>query len=457
MGFISWLKQAVSPARLATRLPVVSSQPLWAQFCRIGGSLTPEEVTWIIRRADAGYPRELVDLGNEGRSKDGHLQGILSIRDASVAQCPVDFIVPERSNQRKLKKDKRAVDLCQRVVDEFDNWPVFIEHLTGAYFPGHATAQLYWRKTKDGFLLPYKADALRPRDFVFSQLDGQLRYSPPTNLSIELDLLAENPGRIVQVQRRIVGDAQVREGLIRLLVWAALFRNWTLKDWLSLGEVGWKPWRTGSYDRNASDEDILALENALATMGTTGVAVLPETAKVNVEWPKGMAAGTGGSSSHRELFDVMGREMSKAVLGTTTSIESGPNGTKGDTHVRDALRTDKREQDAVAVSAALKSHLFNFVVAVNLGDDVLVPTPWFQTDESQDQLAFASAVQKLQLSGVRIPAKWVRDEVGMPEPKDGEEVLAASLNTTDGVAQGAADGNPKDPASAEDQAPPQGD
>jgi phage gp29-like protein len=430
VGFFNWFKKAApAPSKLTARTPVVATRPLWEQFCRIGGGLTPQQVTQIVRRADSGYPAELVDLANESRQKDGHLQGILSARDAAVAACPLDFVIPERLNQRKSRKDKKAVELCRRVVDEFDNWPVLIEHLTGAYLTGHATSQIYWQKTKDGFVLPYRAEAISPRQFVFSQSDGQLRYSP--RIGVEVDLLADNPGRIIQVQRRIVGDVPCREGLLRLIVWAALFRNWSLRDWISLGEVSWKPWRIGIYEKAASDEDIEALEDALEHVGSNGTAALPETTKLQVEWPKGMAPGTGGSSTHRELFDTIGREMSKAVLGTTTSIEAGPNGTRSDTTTRDGMRIEKREQDAVAVAAALKAHLFNWVVKINLGEDVVVPTPWFQTDESLDQETFAGAIEKLTRAKVRIPAKWVRDEIGMPEPREGEEIVGEPLPGTE--------------------------
>jgi phage gp29-like protein len=424
VGVFAWLKAALSPAKLTTAQPVVRERPLYEQFTRIGGSLRPDQVSWIVRCADAGYPASLIDLGNESRQKDGHLQGILSARETAVAACPIDFVLPEPKGRpkgkRRGRKDQRAIDLCRRVVDEFDNWPTLVEHLTGAFFPGHATAETPWRKTKDGLLLPYKAEPIYPRHFVFSASNGALRYQPQEG--IEVDLLAENPGRIVQIQRRIVGDVPCREGLIRLLTWAALFRNWTLTDWIALGETGWKPWRIGQYQKSASDEDIEVLEQALEEIGSTGVAVLPETTELKVEWPSGMAPGTGGSGTHRELFECIGREMSKAVLGTTTSVESGPNGTRSDTTTRDGLRLEKREQDAVAVAAALKAHLFSWVVKVNLGDDVLVPTPWFQTDESIDQHQFAQAVDKL-ASWMPIPAKWVRDEVGMPEPREGEEVL----------------------------------
>jgi len=378
-----------------------------------------------MQEADAGQPARLVDLFNESRQKDGHLQSVLSTRERAVSLCEISFVIPDNVDAGEKLKDRKSREFCQRIVAEFDNWPLLIEHLTASVNAGHATAEILWRKTNDGFLLPYRCRPLHPRDFFFRLSDGALRYARSTGDMIGVDLLEENPGRIIQIQRRIVGDVQVREGLIRLLVWAALFRNWSLRDWIALGEIGWKPWRIGKYEKNATQQDIDGLRQVLDLVGSTGAAAIPETTNLEVEWPKGMAPGTGGSSTHRELFDALAREMSKAVLGQTTIVEPGPNGDRAGVEARDALRTDIRESDAIAVAANLRAQLFAPAVAVNMSENALVPVPWFQTDEAVDQLKFAQAVEKLAKCVPRISAKWVRDEVGMPEPKEGDEFLLA--------------------------------
>jgi phage gp29-like protein len=420
VGFFSWFKATLSPSRVSSQAPVVREKPLWEQFQRIGGGISPLDVSFIMQEADSGQPARLIDLGNEGREKDGHFQSVAGTRDRAVALCDLAFV--EAPHDARLK-DKKAEEFCYRILDEFENWPLLIEHLTSSWYPGHATAELVWKKTKDGFLIPYKAKPIPQRDFIFTRDKGELRYARHMGDMIGADILADNPGRIIQVQRRIVGDVPVREGLIRILVWAALLRNWTLRDWVALGEIGWKPWRLGTYEPGTQQDDIDALTRAMERIGSTGVGVFPKNTEAKIEWPKGIAAGTAGSSTHRELFDALAREMSKAVLGQTTSVEPGPNGDRASTQTRDLIRLDIRESDAISVAAALRAHLFGPAIALNMSDGALVPVPWFQTDEATDQLKFAQAVEKLVGAGCRIPAKWVRDEVGMPEPLEGEELL----------------------------------
>lgn len=417
--FIGWIRKLGSAPVTVGDAPIVVAKPLYQQFQRIGGNISPVDVSEILRQADAGQPARLVDLTNESRQKDGHLQGVLSTRDRAVSLVELDFVGPEDAN----RGERKAADLCKRIRDEFRNWPILIQHLTGAYLPGHATAEIRWERTDDGLLLPVEAKPIHSRDFIFNRDDGSLRYRRTLGDVVGVDLLAENPGRIVQLQRRIVGDVPAREGLARLVVWAALFRNWDLRDWLSLGEYGWKPWRMGQYEPGAPKGDVDALVRALEQLGAQGVGVHPKGTQITVEWPKGLSGGSQGMSNHRELFDTLGRELSKAVLGQTTTTEAGPNGDRASTETRDAVRMDIREEDCVSVAAALRYHLFIPAIAANISGRLRVPVAMFQTEEATDRRDFAQAVKLLRDAGLRIPAKWVRDELGMPEPADDDELL----------------------------------
>lgn len=443
MSFWTSVKQIFSPPKLVATARPVRTAPLHEQFQRIGGGIGPKEVSWIIAERDSGQPARFYDLFNEIRQKDGHFQSVCGTREGAVGLCDLEFV----STDDGLLRDKKAIELCERVVKEFENWPTLIEHLAGSFIFGHATAELKWKKTKDGLLLPYKAEPIQPRQFIFSREDGTLRYARSSGDTIGADILADNPGRVIQIQRRIVGDVPVREGMAGLLIWTGIFRNWDLRDWIALGEVGWKPWRIGEYEPGTAQEEIDALTATLENIGASGVGVVPKNTNVRVEWPGN--ANTSNTGTHQQLFETLGRESSKAVLGQTTSVEAGPNGDRASTQTRDNIRLDIRERDAVAIAAVLRAHLFTPVVRVNRGDAAQIPLPWFQTDEATDQVAFATMVEKI-AGKVRIPAKWVRDELGAPEPKDDEELLvsgAPTTNTPDGDPDGEEDddeeGQPK--------------
>lgn len=443
MSFWTSFKQIFSPPKLVATARPVRTAPLHEQFQRIGGGIGPQEISAIIAARDVGQPAVFYDLFNETRQKDGHLQSVCGTREGAVGLCDLEFV----STDDGLLRDKKAIELCERVVKEFENWPTLIEHLAGSFIFGHATAELKWKKTTDGLLLPYKAVPIQPRQFIFGRDDGTLRYARFQGDTIGFDVLADNPGRIIQIQRRIVGDVPVREGMAGLLVWTGVFRNWDLRDWIALGEVGWKPWRIGEYEQGTAQPEIDKLVSTLENMGASGVGVIPKNTNIKVEWPKG--ANSSQQGTHSELYDTLGREMSKAVLGQTTSVEAGKDGDRASTQTRDNIRLDIRERDAVAIAAVLRAHLFTPVVRINRGDAAQIPLPWFQTDEATDQVAFASMVEKI-AGKVRIPAKWVRDELGAPEPKDDEELVVSGAPLTEPAND---DDDPKEEALSKKPAP----
>ncbi len=440
MNLFAWLRALVSPSpkQLTSGAPITSAKPIWEQYQRIGGGLTPFDVSMIIRDADAGEPARLVDLANESRQRDGHMQALLYTRETAASLVPLEFAPPPDAKKRELK----AMELCQRTVAGFRNWSTMVEHLNGA-FHGHGTVELLpWEKTEDGYLVPRECKPLHARDFFFTQDTGELRYRRSMGDMVGVDLLAENPGRIVQVKRRITGDVQTREGLVRTLVWSALLRNWDIRDWIGLGETGWKPRMWALYAATATEEDKTNLLRRLEAIAERGVGVFAEGTDVHLEWPK----GTGPTSVHKELFDAIGREMSKAVLGQTTSIEVGPNGARADTQTRDVIRTDIQETDCNTIAGHLLWQFFEPIVAINFGPNVRVSCPYFATDEGEEKLSFAQAIEKLKSAGLRMPASWVREEFGMPDPEDGDELVGESAPAPDPIpAPQDPNQNPPDP------------
>ncbi len=143
------------------------------------------------------------------------------------------------------------------------------------------------------------------------------------------------------------------------------------------------------------------------------------------------------------LFDTLGAEMSKAVLGQTLTTEQGARGSQALGRVHDNVRRDLLEADAKAIAAVLKRDILAPLVRMNFGPDAMVPTFQFMTEDAQDMSAFFLSVLNLQTAGVRVPQKWVRDELGIPEPEDGEELVGDGLVDPAAAAVGP-DGKPAD-------------
>lgn len=408
-------RKAGGRASLARGGKVIGNLSLWEQFQRVGGGLTPERVTQIVRLADVGDMTQLMDLANDARQKDCHLQGVLLTSEEAVAGLAWELVEPKKAT----KKEKKLVEWLDTTLRARDGIDGLIAHQTGARYYGYAVSEILYSKEK-GLLVPVHYEPVAPRRFGFNIETGAFIWRDMAMEHAGVDFRAVYPNKFVVSQPRVTGDVPCREGLVRVLMWAALFRNWSLSDWLRLGEIAWKPWRTGKYQKNASGEDIAALWETLEQLTASGIAALPETTDLKVEWPAGAA---GKTSSHGEVFDKMAAEMSKAVLGQTLTTEQGNVGSQALGNVQNEVRKDLRDASAKGVAGDINRDLITVLVRLNYGTAVRPPALRFITEDAKDITSFGSGVKSLKEAGTRIPQSWVRDRAGIPEPKDDEPCL----------------------------------
>lgn len=405
---------------------VMPDQAIWAQFQRIGGALTPQRVSWILRLADTGELTQYIDLLNESRQKDGHLQGILSQVEESIAELDWTLTVPEHSR----KKDKTAsawVESALRACtgssnDDTKGLGDLISHLSGAFYYGHAVAETNWTKTSDKKLAPKGFELLAARRFGYRQGDAAFIWRDETTGFIGVRLQEEHPNKFVIAQVRVNGDVPVREGLGRVLMWCALFRNWSLSDWLRTAELSWKPWRIGYYEKNASDPDIEALKAVVDDLVTSGSAVLPATTKFQAEWPGG-TGGSGSRPTHSELHNVVAQEMSKAALGATETVQSSSSSGYAQAKVHAGVTKTILRARARQIAAVITRDLIRPMIEMNFGRDVVVPQFSFVLPDPVDIQQFGKGIKDLVDAGLQVPQSWVRARIGAPEPKDDDKVL----------------------------------
>lgn len=413
-------ERAAKPRTVLVQVePVVGTQRLADSFGRIGGNLSPQSVSAILAEADTGMPARLVDLMHEARQKDCHLQSILETRELALQALEWD-VVPV--GEKPLKRDKKIAAFCKDQLCAMRTFPQLVAHLTGeSLLFGHATSEIMWAKAGP-HVVPDHTLQVNARRFRFTDTDGRLVFVENPYSRVGIDLLEEYPGKFVQVRRRVNGDVPVREGLCRALLWAALFRNWGITDWLKLAEMSWKPWRTAKFKKDkASTHDIVAMKRILEGMTSNGIALYPDTWELEVKWPQ--FSGSAAGSNHTELVDFMGREMSKAVLGGTDTVEPGKNGSRASTEVRNEVRHERRDADALAIGSEIKRHLLDPLVRMNFGETAVVPEFFFLTEDPEDLEKFSKAIQTLRTAGLKIPSSYVYEKTGIQQPKPSDELL----------------------------------
>lgn len=457
-GLITRAPRRLPEGRVTDETIMISELPLTVQMRRIGGALTPEALSQVMRAADVGEMWQLTDVANEARQKDCHLQSILGTREMAVSSLP--WQVAPRGAPRKNAVRRNQKDIISEFVEEalenadggilasgdrLVSFRTMLAHLASGPFHGRAVSETVLRK--DGRrLVPTGWNNVEPRRINFSLQTGRISWWDPNGFGMPypgVELAQFAPGKLLVHQPRIVGDDPVHEGLARVLLWAALFRSWDMRDWVTFGELAWKPWRTAKYTKGADKNDITSLTTKLRQMSSSGVMVHPDSTEITIEWPKN--AGSKGGT-HAELFAVLGAEMSKAVLGQTLTSEQGSRGSQALGRVHDNVRRDILEYDAKCIAETVQRDLIVPLVRLNFGPDAEVPQFRFLTDDEVDLSTFSLGVKNLKEAGLRIGSKWVRDRVGCPEPDEDDEILGEGDDDGEDIPIDPATGLPMEPA-----------
>jgi hypothetical protein len=198
-----------------------------------------------------------------------------------------------------------------------------------------------------------------------------------------------------------------RSGVLRVVGWMYLLKNFALKDWAAFNEVFGMPLRLGKYDNTASPADREALVQAIRNLGSDAAGVISKSTEIEfVE----AASRSGGANPYQLMADFCNREMSKAVLGQTlTTDTTGSTGTYAAASVHAQVRRDLVEADAQALATTLREQLLRPLVGFNFGWDK--PVPWFRFRfEAEEDLKTLSMVYRnLAAMGKHLPEDKIRE------------------------------------------------
>jgi phage gp29-like protein len=425
---------------------------------RIGNNLTPQVVTPILSQAELGYLWCQADLLDEIRDTDLHLQGVLYKREQRIAGAEWTLEAPEGSGDEGAAIAKFCTEALKGIEARHDLERSFCDALAdlqGAVYQGRAVEEVTWRQ--DGrWWLPDTLSFVHPRRLAYA-LDWRLHLwdSSGTGASalepssvggpfgvfpgIPLDRFP--PGKFLVHRPRIKGMYPTREGLGRVLVWYALFKRWSLRDWLAFLAWAGRGFRIGKYNAGAdpnvpraTPEDVTALEIALEAFSSATQVVIPDTTDIDI---KAVAGQLG--EAHDRLATFCDAQMSKAVEGGTLGTDAGDKGARslGDVHQDEGLMIARG--DARSIGATVRRDLVRPMVQMNFGPRAPVPSMLIAVDPKEDLKELAERGKTYVSSGGTLGQRSWRAKLNLPAPEADEEVIRMA------PAPGAAPGVPPTP------------
>ncbi|WP_163266475.1 DUF935 domain-containing protein [Chelativorans alearense] len=379
-----------------------------------GDGLTPDRLARILREADQGGPLRYLELAETIEERDLHYVGVLGTRRRSVSQ--IDITVDAASDD---KEDVAKADMVRDWLTR-DELSDELFDILDAVGKGYSFTEIIW-DTSEGQWRPARLEWRDPRWFRPARKD----LTTPLLLD---DHGQETPlpgGKFITAVIRAKSGLPIRSGLARVVMWAWMFKAFTQRDWAIFTQTYGQPIRIGKYGPGATQEDRDKLYRAVADIAGDCAAIMPES--MSIEFQEAKNLGTG-HSNYKERADWLDQQVSKGVLGQTTTTDAVSGGHAVSREHRQ-VQEDIERADSKALSAIINRDLIRVWMDLeygppSTGSGGLYPRVRIARPDEEDLDLLSNALARLVPVGLRVQASEVRDKFGFSDPEKGAEVLA---------------------------------
>ncbi|KOE31965.1 DUF935 domain-containing protein [Aggregatibacter actinomycetemcomitans] len=378
--------------------------------------LTPSKAATLLRAAEQGDLVGQCELAEDMEEKDSHLQSELGKRRNAI--LTVDWqITPPPNASAGEQRDAQMIEEILRDAVWLDDC---IFDATDAILKGFSCQEIQWEPNLvDGMKLIREVQWRDPAWFMTPQYErNQLRLRDGTADGVELAKF----GWITHIAKAKTGYLS-RIGLVRTLVWAFIYRNYSARDFAEFLEIYGLPLRLGKYPEGATNNEKNTLLRAVMSIGHNAGGIIPRG--MDIEFAK---AAEGNADEFMAMIEWAEKSMSKAILGGTLTTQSdGKTSTNALGNVHNEVRQELRDADLKRLQATLTRDLVYPLYVLNsksFNDVRRIPRFEFDTSESEDINSFGEGLSKLVDIGFRIPTQWAHDKMQIPLAAKDEEILS---------------------------------
>lgn len=376
--------------------------------------LSPLKLGTMLRDADNGDADALLTMAEEMEEKDPHYSSVLRTRKLAVTRLKASIEAVSDD-----KKDVQLAEECTALIKR----PEFREMLKDqmdALGRSFAVNEIDWDKSNPRRWMPKRYIRRDQRSFMFDHDTGtELRLkddtAPATGVPLE-------PFKFIVHTPKLKTGLVIRGGLARLAAVSFMCKSFALKDWIIFAEVFGMPIRVGKYDPAATEEQLQKLLRAVSNIGSDAAAIIPSSMEIAFE---GAVNGGGGEKLFQGLADWLDRQVSKAVLGQTSTADAQPGGLgSGTADNANEVRQDIRDDDAMNLAATIQRDVIEPFIALNFG----VPKNGYPRlcigeEQREDLKAMTEALTPWVDRGLRVEESVILDKFKLPAPADGALTL----------------------------------
>jgi phage gp29-like protein len=375
--------------------------------------LTPARLAQILEQAEQGDVLLQLELYEDMTEKDGHLYAELAKRQRAL--LTVDWDIAPPPNATEAEKSA-AADIKER-FESLGDFEDVILGAAAAIGPAFSCQEIEWELVGRDWMP--KCIDFRPHTWftLDRETRSQVLLRSPGTIGEAL-----NPfGWITHIHRAKPGYL-ARAGLMRQLVWPYIFKTYSIGDLAEFLEIYGLPIRVGTYPAQATKEEKATLLRAVAALGHDAAGIIPEGMVVDFKEP-----ADGKQEPFMAMIELMERTESKVILGATlTSQADGKSSTNALGVVHNEVRLDILASDARQIASSLTRDLVYPIGVLNglITDPRRRPRFVFDVQEEEDFKTMAEALKVVIVDmGVKVPASWAYEQLRIPVPAEGEDII----------------------------------
>lgn len=369
--------------------------------------LTPYRLAQIFREADDGDVMRQMELFEEMEEKDPHIFAQLQTRKNAVTGLDYE-ILPFSDDE----SDKNIAEFVKLEFESLENLEYVLMDLLDAIGKGIAVSEIIW-VYDEGKVTIQEIKCRHQKKFFWDHNDAFKVVTKEFAAGIEIP-----KDKFIIHRYKARSGHPSRAGVLRVVAWMYLFKNYDLKDWVSFCEIFGMPLRLGKYNPSASEDDKEALMRALVQIGTDAAGIIPEGTEIEFK----ESSKTTSINVYESLARFCDEQISKAVLGQTLTSDSG-GGSFAQSKTHNEVRHDLTIADCKSLASTLRRDLIRPLVLFNFGEDKRIPYIRFDFEEAGDLKEAAVIYENLICKiGLKIPTAHLYKKFSIPKPEAGEEV-----------------------------------
>jgi phage gp29-like protein len=380
--------------------------------------LTPPKLASLLLEAEEGVLISQAELGLDMEERDAHLYAELCKRKLALVGLEWDIRPPRDASAREKADCAALKTLLEDSLDLAD----IVHDAAAAILHGFSCQEIGWQKDGAGWRIE-RIDYREPSWFTVDQATRtQLRFRA-------LGMIDGEPlqqwGWIFHAQKSKSGYLG-RGGLVRILAWPYLFKNYSAQDLAEFLRIYGLPTKIGKYPQGATDIEKSTLRNALLSIGHNAAGIMPQSMAVEL-----LQAAQGNVDPFEFMLGYWDRMISKVILGSAMTADFGANGNRSLGDIGNEVRKEIRNSDAAQIAKTLSRDLVFPLGALNglIRDRTRPPSFLFDTREPEDLKLYAEALPALVAVGLPISVAEIQERLRFRPPEAGEPVLTIATPT----------------------------